>query len=143
MVSHSSSDFTGPAVAPSLADIEALAYDALEVIPDILRRHVVNVVIQVEDFPDDEIMTEMELESPFDLLGLYSGVSLDHKSISDASATPDMIFLYRRPILDYWCESGETLRHIVRHVLIHEIGHHFGFSDDDMDRIEQDADSDI
>jgi predicted Zn-dependent protease with MMP-like domain len=132
----------GPTVAPSLADIEALAYDSLTVIPDVLRRHVANVVIQVEDFPDDEVMADMELESPFDLLGLYSGVSLDHKSISDASAIPDMIFLYRRPILDYWCESGETLPHIVRHVLIHEIGHHFGFSDDDMERIEQDVDSD-
>ena len=130
-------------MAPSLADIEALAYDALAIVPDILRRHVVNVVIQVDDFPDDEVMAEMELESPFDLLGLYSGVSLDHKSISDAGATPDMIFLYRRPILDYWCESGETLPFIVRHVLIHEIGHHFGFSDDDMDRIEQDADPDV
>ena len=137
-----SSPSAGPTVAPSLADIEALAYDSLTVIPDVLRRHVANVVIQVEDFPDDEVMADMELESPFDLLGLYSGVSLDHKSISDASAIPDMIFLYRRPILDYWCESGETLPHIVRHVLIHEIGHHFGFSDDDMERIEQDADSD-
>lgn len=142
MVSRPAPNSAGPAVAPSLDDIEALAYDALEVIPDILRRHVTNVVLQVEDFPDDEVMTEMELESPFDLLGLYSGVSLDHKSISDANATPDMIFLYRRPILDYWCESGEDLPHIVRHVLIHEIGHHFGFSDDDMDRIEQDAGSD-
>jgi predicted Zn-dependent protease with MMP-like domain len=128
-------------VAPSLGDIEALAYDALATIPDELRRHVSNVVIQVEDFPDDEIAAEMELESPFDLLGLYSGVSLDRKSVTDGSALPDMVFLYRRPILDYWCESGETLPHIVRHVLIHEIGHHFGFSDADMDRIEQEADA--
>ena len=125
-------------MAPSLADIEALAYDALVTVPDELRRHVTNVVIRVDDFPDDEIAAEMELESPFDLLGLYTGVSLDHKSVSDAGGMPDMIFLYRRPILDYWCESGETLPHIVRHVLIHEIGHHFGFSDEDMDRIEND-----
>jgi predicted Zn-dependent protease with MMP-like domain len=143
MVSRPASHAANPAVAPSLGDIEALAYDALATIPDELRRHVVNVVIQVEDFPDDEIAAEMELESPFDLLGLYSGVSLDHKSVTDGSAIPDMVFLYRRPILDYWCESGETLPHIVRHVLIHEIGHYFGFSDADMERIEQEADADL
>jgi predicted Zn-dependent protease with MMP-like domain len=142
MVSSPAPNPANPSLAPSLADIEVLAYEALAIIPDELRRHVVDVIIRVEDFPDDEIATEMELESPFDLLGLYTGVSLDHKSISDPSGTPDMIFLYRRPILDYWCESGETLAHIVRHVLIHEIGHHFGFSDEDMERIEQDADAD-
>jgi predicted Zn-dependent protease with MMP-like domain len=141
MVSRPASHTGSPAVAPSLGGSEAFAYDALATIPDELRRHVTNVVIQVEDFPDDEIAAEMELESPFDLLGLYSGVSLDRKSVTDGSALPDMVFLYRRPILDYWCESGETLPHIVRHVLIHEIGHHFGFSDADMDRIEQEADA--
>jgi predicted Zn-dependent protease with MMP-like domain len=143
MVSRPAPQPGRPAVAPSLADIEALAYDALTTIPDELRRHVANVVIQVEDFPDDEVAEEMELETPFDLLGLYSGVSLDRKSISDGGGMPDMIFLYRRAILDYWCESGETLSHIVRHVLIHEIGHHFGFSDEDMERIEQEADADL
>ena len=78
----------------------------------------------------------MELESPFDLLGLYRGVSLDRKSVADGTPHIDMIFLYRRPILDYWCETGEDLEHVVRHVLLHEIGHHFGFSDDDMHSIE-------
>lgn len=138
MVSRPAPRSTDSSVAPSLADIEVLAYEALATVPDELRQHVTDVVIRVDDFPDDEIAAEMELESPFDLLGLYTGVSLDHKSIGDSGATPDMIFLYRRPILDYWCESGETLAHIVRHVLIHEIGHHFGFSDEDMDRIESD-----
>lgn len=138
MVSRPTPSSTDSSVAPSLADIEALAYDALETVPGELRQHVTNVVIRVDDFPDDDVAEEMELESPFDLLGLYTGVSLDHKSIADSGGTPDMIFLYRRPILDYWCESGETLAHIVRHVLIHEIGHHFGFSDEDMDRIESD-----
>ena len=138
MVSRPAPSSADSSVAPSLADIEVLAYDALVTVPDELRQHVTNVVIRVDDFPDDEIAAEMELESPFDLLGLYTGVSLDHKSIGDSGGTPDMIFLYRRPILDYWCESGETLPHIVRHVLIHEIGHHFGFSDEDMDRIEND-----
>jgi predicted Zn-dependent protease with MMP-like domain len=94
------------------------------------------VVIRVEDFPDEETEEEMELESPFDLLGLYRGVALTQKSVTSPGGEIDMIFLYRRPILDYWCETGEDLRHVVRHVLIHEIGHHFGFSDEDMDRLE-------
>jgi predicted Zn-dependent protease with MMP-like domain len=144
MVSHpATSSPDAWRTAPSLAEIELLAYEALTTIPDELRRHVSGVVIRVEDFPDDEIAADMELESPFDLLGLYTGVSLDHKSISDTPIGPDMIFLYRRPILDYWCESGETLARLVRHVLIHEIGHHFGFSDDDMTRIEEDANADL
>jgi predicted Zn-dependent protease with MMP-like domain len=133
----------GAQTAPSLADIEVLAYEGLATIPEELRRHVGDVVIRVEDFPDDEVAAEMELESPFDLLGLYQGVSLDHRSISDTRSSLDMIFLYRRPILDYWCETGETLPRLVRHVLIHEIGHHFGLSDEDMARIEDEADSDI
>ena len=124
-------------VPPGIADLEALAQSALATIPDELKRHLGPVVIRVEDFPDEETEEEMELESPFDLLGLYRGVALPHKSVSSTSATIDMIFIYRRPILDYWCETGEDLAHVVRHVLIHEIGHHFGFSDDDMERIER------
>jgi predicted Zn-dependent protease with MMP-like domain len=124
-------------IPPSLAELEALAQSALATIPDELKRHLGPVVIRLEDFPDEETEEEMGLESPFDLLGLYRGVALPHKSVSSTSATIDMIFLYRRPILDYWCETGEDLAHVVRHVLIHEIGHHFGFSDDDMDRIER------
>lgn len=84
----------------------------------------------------------MDLESPFDLLGLYHGVALGEKSVLDAPQDVDMIFLYRRPILDYWCESGEDLQHLIRHVLIHEIGHHFGLSDADMDAIEAAAEED-
>ncbi len=97
------------------------------------------MAIRIEEFPDAETEREMGLESPFDLLGLYRGVSLDRKSVSDTPADVDMIFLYRRPILDYWCETGEDLTHIIRHVLIHEIGHHFGLSDEDMERIEEGA----
>jgi len=122
--------------APSLADLDALANRALETIPTELRRHLGAVVIRVEDFPDEDTEKEMELESPFDILGLYRGVGLPRKSVSDPHPHIDMIFLYRRPILDYWCESGEELYAVVRHVLIHEIGHHFGFSDADMERIE-------
>lgn len=124
---------------PSMEDMESMASRALETIPSELRQFVNGVVIRVEDFPDSETETEMALQSPFDLLGLYRGVSLDRKSVADPWPEVDMIFLYRRPILDYWCETGEDLIHIVRHVLIHEIGHHFGFSDADMDAIESRA----
>ena len=108
-------------------------------IPEILRGHVTGVVIQVIDFPDEQVEADMGLETPFDLLGLYQGVSMTERGVNDARAEPDMIFLYRRPLLDYWCETGEELAHLVRHVLIHEIGHHFGFSDADMERIETEA----
>ncbi|MEC9369112.1 MAG: metallopeptidase family protein [Pseudomonadota bacterium] len=97
------------------------------------------VALQVLDFPEDDVLQEMGIESPFDLLGLYQGVSLDQKSTSDLPHGPDMVFLYRRPILDHWAEGGETLGKIITHVLIHEFGHHFGLSDDDMERIESEA----
>jgi len=122
--------------APSLDDIAEIAERALATIPDELLRHVGGVVLRVDDFPDAETEQEMSIESPFDLLGLYRGISLDNKSVMATPTDVDMIFLYRRPILDYWCETGEDLEGLVRHVLIHEIGHHFGFSDDDMEAIE-------
>jgi predicted Zn-dependent protease with MMP-like domain len=122
---------------PTAADIEDMARDACATIPERLARHTDGVVIRVDEFPDEETCREMDLESPFDILGLYRGVSIDHKSVTDPGALPDMIFLYRRPILDYWVETREPLYDIVRHVLIHEIGHHFGFSDAEMHRIEQ------
>ena len=124
---------------PSLADIHAIAMEALVTIPERLRRRAHGVVIRVEDFPDSDTEREMGLESPFDLLGLYRGVSLDRKSVSDTPDDLDMVFLYRRPLLDYWCETGGDIAHIVRHVLIHEIGHHFGLSDADMERIEEEG----
>ena len=123
-------------LAPSVADLEALAERALAAIPAELKRHLGRVLIRVEEFPDAETEAELELDSPFDILVLYRVVALPLKSVSDARAEPDMVFLYRRPILDYWCETGEDLYALVRHVLIHEIGHHFGFSDADMERIE-------
>ncbi len=126
--------------APTLDEIEALARAALETIPEELRRHVGDVVIRITEFPDKETCREMELDSEFDLLGLYSGVPLDHRESAGSRQDVDMIFLYRRPLLDYWCETGEELSHLVRHVLIHEIGHHFGFSDADMEALELIAD---
>lgn len=124
---------------PALADLEALAQRALATVPAALKRQLGPVVIRVEEFPDAETEAEMGLESPFDILGLYRGVALPLKSVAYPSPAIDMIFLYRRPILDYWCDSGEDLARIVRHVLIHEIGHHFGFSDADMERIEEEG----
>jgi predicted Zn-dependent protease with MMP-like domain len=122
---------------PSLADLEKLAQDALDTIPGRLKRHLGPLAIRVEEFPDEETEEAMGLDSPFDILGLYQGIALPHKTFSDPRPDFDMVFLYRRPILDYWCETGEDLSRIVRHVLIHEIGHHFGFSDEDMARIEK------
>jgi predicted Zn-dependent protease with MMP-like domain len=124
-------------LAPSLADIEALGKRALDTIPDEFKKALGPLVIRVEEFPDEETEAAMELETPFDILGLYRGVALPHQSVNSTRTQIDMVFLYRRPILDYWCESGEDLTAVVRHVLIHEIGHHLGFSDDDMERIEE------
>ncbi len=124
---------------PTIADLEAVAREAFASVPARLRRFVESVLIRVEDFPDDETLEDLECDSPFDLLGLYQGVDLSRKSVSDTPEDLDRIYLYRRPILDYWCETGEDLTHVVRHVLIHEIGHHFGLSDDDMERIEAEA----
>ena len=121
---------------PSLTELELVAEQELEHIPEELRRHIGTVVIRVEEFPDEETEGEMDLDSPFDLLGLYRGVPLPRRSVLDVRTLPDMIFLYRRPILDYWCETGQDFRAVVRHVLIHEIGHHFGLSDADMEAIE-------
>ena len=123
--------------APSLADIEALAERALATIPAEVKARLGPLVIRVEEFPDEETEAEMELESPFDILGLYRGVALTQQNVSNPRTEIDMVFLYRRPILDYWCETGEDLAAVVRHVLIHEIGHHLGFSDEDMERIEE------
>ena len=105
-------------------------------LPSPFRRRIADLVIRVEEFADDEVLNDLGLESPFELLGLYQGIDLAHRGSHDVTHDVDMVLLYWRPILDYWIESGEALDHVVRHVLVHEIGHHFGFSDDDMERIE-------
>ncbi len=126
---------------PSLADIDEMARAALASLPEPMLQMTKGVVLQVMDFAEDDVCEEMDLASPFKIMGLYSGISLMEKQMEASGNLPDMVFLYRRPILDYWCETGEDLNYIVRHVLIHEIGHHFGFSDDDMEALEADADA--
>jgi predicted Zn-dependent protease with MMP-like domain len=129
------------ATAPTLADIEVLAMAAWERVPEEFRGKAADVLIRVEDFATDEVLDSLGIESPFDLLGLYQGVSLNQKSVMDLPRQPDMVFLYRRAILEEWAEGEETLGRLVAHILVHEIGHHFGFSDDDMARIEAAASS--
>ena len=125
--------------APSLAELETIADAAVKRLPRRFRDLCKDVVIRVEDFPTDEVLDGMGIQSPFDLLGLYHGVDLSRQSVMDATRLPEMVFLYRRPIIDYWAEHEQTLGAIVTHVLVHEIGHHFGLSDADMERIEDEA----
>ena len=125
--------------APSLADFDDLAQAAFAALPDAFRRLCEEVTVAVDDFPDDAALADLGLESPFDLLGLFQGVGLAQGGGSATLATgqqPNRVWLYRRPLLDYWAEHDETLGDLVTHVLVHEIGHHFGLSDDDMARIE-------
>jgi predicted Zn-dependent protease with MMP-like domain len=123
--------------APSLADLERLAEEAFGRLPEGFRRLCEGVVIRIEDFPDEETLRDLDCETEFDLLGLFRGTGLAQGSAFHATGQfPNMVWLYRRPILDYWAEHEESLGHLVTHVLVHEIGHHFGLSDDDMYAIE-------
>ena len=122
--------------APSLDEFEALAVAALETLPQPFRDLVKDVRCYVADFPENDVLDELGIESEFDLLGLFTGVGMAQEGIVPTGRMPNTVHLYRRPILDYWAEHEETLGHIVRHVLIHEIGHHFGLSDADMEAIE-------
>jgi predicted Zn-dependent protease with MMP-like domain len=128
-----------PVKAPSLAELDALAGEVFRHLPRRFRDLAADVVIQVDDFPSEEVLDQMQVGSEFDLLGLFHGVGLPFRSESAAVQMPNMIWLYRRPILDYWAEHDETLGAIIKHVLVHEIGHHFGLSDADMAAIEQTA----
>src|SRR5215469_14532323 len=128
-----------PVKAPSLAELDVLASEVFAHLPRKFRDLCEGVVIQVDDFPSDDVLDEMQAESEFDLLGLFQGTGLPFRSNDDVARMPNLVWLYRRPILDYWAEHEEALGDIVRHVLIHEIGHHFGLSDDDMAEIEAGA----
>ncbi len=121
--------------APSAAEMEALARAALARIPEPFAAHLSNVVLLVEEFADDATLAEMEME-PYELTGLYRGRPLGDKSAFDMIDMPEQIHLYRQPLLAEWCETGVDLRDLVRHVVVHEVGHHFGLSDDDMHALE-------
>lgn len=123
--------------APTLAEFEALADAAYAALPERFRKLCEGLVIRVEDFPDDETLYEMDCESEFELLGLFRGRGLTEGAhLDQTGAEPNMVWLYRRPMLDHWSDGEDTLHAIVTHVLVHEIGHHFGLSDADMEEIE-------
>jgi predicted Zn-dependent protease with MMP-like domain len=129
-------DWAGIA-APSLDDFEAIAHAGFAALPDAFRKLTGDVEIRVADFPERDALDELGIESEFDLLGLFQGTGLAHQAaVPFTGQMPNRVWLYRRPILDYWAEHDESLGGIVSHVLIHEIGHHFGLSDDDMEAIE-------
>jgi predicted Zn-dependent protease with MMP-like domain len=128
------------AKAPTIAEFELLAQAAFDRLPDEFRALCSDVVFNVTEFPEDDVVKELEAESPFDILGLFTGIGLPQQGYAPQTGQmPNTIHLYRRPILDYWAEHDESLGALVTHVLVHEIGHHFGFSDEDMEAIEQAA----
>ena len=131
--------FWSARMSPSLAEMEALARTAYRRLPKKFRALTGEVLIRIAEFPDDEALDALGLESPFDLLGLFEGRGIAQKADPVTGEFPNRITLYRRPILDYWAEHEETLGAVVTHVLVHEIGHHFGLSDDDMEAIEEAA----
>jgi predicted Zn-dependent protease with MMP-like domain len=123
--------------SPSAADIEAIARRTLAALPEPFAGHLRDVVLQVEEFAGDEILQSMGIDDPFDLTGLYEGLPLNQKSVDISGTLPDRILLFRRPILDEWADGDHTLERLVAHILIHEAGHHFGFSDADMHALEE------
>jgi predicted Zn-dependent protease with MMP-like domain len=121
---------------PTADDIEAIARATLKALPEPFADSLDDVVVLVEDFADDETLDAMEIDDPFELSGIYEGVPLTERSVAQSGTLPERIRLFRRPILDEWASSDDTLEHLVAHVLIHEVGHHFGLSDDDMHALE-------
>lgn len=124
-------------MAPTPERIEAIARATIAKLPAEFADHLGNVVLHIEEFADEATLDEMEIENPFDLTGLYRGLPLAEKSVAHSGTMPDMIHLYRQAILAEWCETGVSIEALVAHVVIHEIGHHFGLSDDDMHRLEE------
>jgi len=121
---------------PSADEIEAIARDTLRRLPEPFSESIGDIVLLVHDFADDETLRAMGMDDPFELSGLYEGIPLTERSVEQSGTLPERIFLYRRPILDEWAAGEETLEHLVAHVLIHEVGHHFGLSDDDIHALE-------
>ena len=130
---------TGQTYAPDAAAIERLAEAAIARLPAAFRKHLANVVLRIEDYADDEVLAALGIDDPFELTGLYSGRSMREGSSWASGELPPMVHLYRRPLLDEWAETGVGLEALITHVIVHEIGHHFGFSDAEMHRIEEQA----
>ncbi|MDT9599390.1 metallopeptidase family protein [Sphingosinicella rhizophila] len=126
-------------LAPDAAEIERLAEAAIARMPDHFRQHLDDVVLRIEDFADEDVLAQFGIEDPFELSGLYTGRPIGEQSSMLSGELPAMIHLYRRPLLDEWAETGVSLEALVTHVIVHEVGHHFGFSDDDMHAIEDAA----
>ena len=124
-------------IPPSADEMEAIARRALDALPEPFSDHLRDVVLLVEDFADDETLDAMGIEEPFDLTGIYEGIPITERSVDQSGSLPDRIRLFRRPILDEWAAGEDTLEHLVGHVLVHEVGHHFGLSDEDMHRLEE------
>jgi len=124
---------------PSADEMEAIARRTLEALPEPFSGHLKDVVLLIEDFADDETLDAMEIEDPFDLTGIYEGIPLTERSVEHSGTMPDRIRLFRRPIIDEWAAGENTLEHLVAHVLIHEVGHHFGLSDEAMHALEDSA----
>ena len=139
MTSSSRPDDWRAAKAPSLDELETMADDAYRQLPEQFRALCKDLVIRVTEYPTDEVLDAMGVESELDLMGLFQGVGLPFQSESMSGQMPNMVWLYRVPMLLYWAEHDETLVSIVTHVLVHEIGHHFGLSDEDMEKIEEAA----
>lgn len=126
--------------APGLDAIERLAREALARIPEPFARHLPDVILQVEDWPSRALLDDMGIADPYDLTGLYEGRPVGAKSVEDFAFLPDRILLFRRPLLDEWAETGVSLADLVNHIVVHEVGHHFGLSDEQMEAIERSMD---
>ena len=124
---------------PTAEEIEAIARDALINLSEPFSSHLAHIVLQIDEFADDELLREMDIEHPLDLTGVYEGIPIGHRSVETSGTMPDRIRLFRQAILAEWCEEGEPFEHLVRHILIHEVGHHFGLSDEDMHALEGQA----
>ena len=122
---------------PSADEMEAIARQALDSLPEPFAGHLRDVVLLVEDFADERTLKAMDIEEPFDLTGIYEGIPITERSVEHSGTMPNRIRLFRRPIIDEWADGDDTLEHLVAHVLVHEVGHHFGLSDEDMHALEE------
>ena len=125
--------------APDAATLSALAHRAIAAMPPLFRTHLEGIAVRIEEFADAAVLADLGIENPWELSGLYEGRPLTEQSLWDAGELAPTIRLFRRPLLDEWIETGVALEDLITHVIVHEVGHHFGFSDDDMEAIERDG----